>query len=115
MVACEHVIDHLAVACGVSADQLRRTNMYQPSHVTPFGMIIGEKFSGKWNVPTMWDRLYSELGVEQRRKDIDAFNAKNKWLKRGLSLVPTKFGIAFTAKYMNQGKLRDDGSWRPNG
>jgi xanthine dehydrogenase/oxidase len=103
MVACEHVIDHLAVACGVSNDELRRTNMYETSQVTPFGMIIGEQFSGKWNVPLMWDRLHHELGVSQRRLCIDEFNSRNKWLKRGLSLVPTKFGIAFTAKYMNQG------------
>ena len=27
----------------------------------------------------------------------------NRWRKRGLSLVPTKFGISFTAKFMNQG------------
>jgi len=56
-----------------------------------------------WNIPSMWDRLYTELGVPARRAAIEDFNSKHKWLKRGLSLVPTKFGIAFTAKYMNQG------------
>ncbi len=31
-----------------------------------------------------------------------AFNAAHRWTKRGLALVPTKFGIAFTATFMNQ-------------
>jgi hypothetical protein len=31
------------------------------------------------------------------------FNANNRYRKRGLAVSPTKFGIAFTAKFMNQG------------
>lgn len=51
----------------------------------------------------MWDRLEKEVDWKARRKAVDEFNAKHKWVKRGVSMVPTKFGIAFTAKYMNQG------------
>jgi xanthine dehydrogenase/oxidase len=74
--------------------------MYKNGDTLPFGMVLGEQSSGKWNVPTMWDRLYEELGIPDRRTQIDEFNAKSKWTKRGLSVIPTKFGIAFTAKYM---------------
>ena len=100
---CEHVMDHLALACGVSGDALRRDNMYTLQHATPFGMRFGGEFTGKWNVPSMWDRLYTELDVESRRKSASEFNKRNKWTKRGVGFVPTKFGIAFTAKFMNQG------------
>lgn len=99
MAVVEHVIDHLAVASKVPGDILRRSNMYKPGDCTPFGMVIGGS-SGKWNVPTMWDRLYTEMKVPERRAQIEEFNGKNQWLKRGLSFIPTKFGIAFTAKYM---------------
>jgi xanthine dehydrogenase/oxidase len=100
MVIAEHVIDHLALACDVSGDELRRNNMYKDGDHIPFGMIVGEKHSGKWNIPVMWERLWREVGLERRRQGIDAFNAKNKWTKRGLAFLPTKFGIAFTAKFM---------------
>lgn len=103
MAVCEHIVDHLAVACKVSGDNMRRSNLYKVRENTPFGMTIGENFSGKWNVPTMWDRLYNELNITQRRSEVDVFNSKHKWVKRGISFVPTKFGIAFTAKFMNQG------------
>ena len=104
MVVTEHIMDHLAIACKADPDQLRRSNMYENGDATPFGIILGTKGStGKWNVPSMWDRLYQELDVPSRRAAIAEFNKKNQFLKRGLSFVPTKFGIAFTAKYMNQG------------
>jgi xanthine dehydrogenase/oxidase len=99
MAIAEHVLDHLAVACKVSGDELRRSNMYSEGDHTPYGMIVGGD-TGKWNVPTMWDRLYCGLNVPQRRARINEFNANNKWVKRGLSIVPTKFGVAFTVKFM---------------
>ena len=99
--ACEHVMLHLALACDVPVDTLRRSNMYKAEQSTPFGTILGNEL--KWNVPKMWDNLQAELDINARRQAIDAFNSGNKWKKRGLAFVPTKFGIAFTEKSMNQG------------
>ena len=39
--ACEHVIEHLAVACKVHKDTLRRMNMYNDQHTTHFGNLSG--------------------------------------------------------------------------
>ena len=103
MAVAEHVLEHLAHVSNVPIDTVRRSNMYKAGDHTPFGMVMSESSSGRWNVPSMWDRLYTELDVPKRRKAIEEFNTKHKWLKRGLALIPTKFGIAFTAKYMNQG------------
>ncbi|MED6171547.1 xylitol dehydrogenase [Stylosanthes scabra] len=33
---------------------------------------------------------------------VDLFNSHNRWKKRGIAMVPTKFGIPFTIKLMNQ-------------
>jgi xanthine dehydrogenase/oxidase len=105
MVIAEHVIEHLALVCNVPIDKMRRDNLYKDGDSTHFGMVVGAGgCNGKWNVPKMYDRLYNKLDVPKRRAAIEEFNAKNKWLKRGCALIPTKFGIAFTAKFMNQGK-----------
>ena len=100
--ACEHVIEHLAVACNVHKDKMRRMNLYNEQQSTHFGMAVGQT-SGKWNVPAIWDGMATELKLAERRHEIEEFNAKNKWTKRGAAIVPTKFGIAFTAPHMNQG------------
>ena len=39
---------------------------------------------------------------QERRQAVDAFNAGSRYRKRGLALIPTKFGIAFTAFFLNQ-------------
>jgi xanthine dehydrogenase/oxidase len=103
LLVAEHIMDHFAAECNVSGDKLRRDNMYSLQDATPFGMRFGDGFTGTWNVPGMWDRLEKELDVPGRRKRAAEFNKKNKWVKRGVAFIPTKFGIAFTAKYMNQG------------
>jgi xanthine dehydrogenase/oxidase len=36
------------------------------------------------------------------REDVKQFNLQNRWKKRGVAMVPTKFGISFTTKFMNQ-------------
>ncbi|KAL3798324.1 hypothetical protein ACHAW5_008623 [Stephanodiscus triporus] len=103
MVVSEHILDHLAVACGVSGDKFRRDNMYKPDQSTPFGIPLGGNSTGNWNVPDMWDQLYTKLDVPGRRAEAAEFNKKNKWTKRGVGFTPTKFGISFTSKFMNQG------------
>lgn len=103
MAVAEHIMEHLSVATHVPADTLRRSNMYKVGDATPYGMIMDEEHSGKWNVPSMWDKLEAEVDVKGRRQRIAQFNAESKYVKRGLAFVPTRFGIAFTAKYMNQG------------
>jgi xanthine dehydrogenase large subunit len=45
----------------------------------------------------------SEAKYRERRDSVNAFNKVNKRRKRGLALVPLKFGISFTATMLNQG------------
>jgi len=33
---------------------------------------------------------------------IEKFNSENQWRKRGISIIPTKFGMSFEAMFMNQ-------------
>ena len=96
LATAEHILEHLAVICKVPIDVMRRENMYKGGQSTHFGMVLADGFSGKWNVPSMFDRLAIEGNLAKRRIEIDEFNKRNRWVKRGIALLPTKFGIAFT-------------------
>lgn len=52
------------------------------------------------------ERLWNELKASCKFLDacekVEQFNAHNRWKKRGIAIIPTKFGISFTAKFMNQ-------------
>ncbi len=39
---------------------------------------------------------------EARRAAAAEWNTGNRWRKRGLAAIPTKFGISFTTKFLNQ-------------
>jgi xanthine dehydrogenase/oxidase len=38
----------------------------------------------------------------KRQEQVRQFNANNRWKKRGIAIIPTKFGMSFTIKSLNQ-------------
>jgi xanthine dehydrogenase/oxidase len=50
----------------------------------------------------MYQQVLDESSYLSRREAITEYNKTHKWSKRGLSIIPTKFGISFTALFLNQ-------------
>jgi xanthine dehydrogenase/oxidase len=50
----------------------------------------------------VWKELKKSCEFEKLLAEVEAFNSQHRWKKRGLSMVPTKFGISFTTKFLNQ-------------
>ncbi|CAM9401688.1 unnamed protein product, partial [Discosporangium mesarthrocarpum] len=98
MLVTETVMDHLASAVGMPAKVIRTLNMYKEGETTHFGQPLEA-----WNVPAAWAEMEKWADLEDRRKAVDRFNATSRWRKRGLSVIPTKFGINFTVTFLNQG------------
>ncbi|KAI9839558.1 MAG: hypothetical protein M1819_002184 [Sarea resinae] len=89
----EEVADHLKMP----VEEFRRINMYRPNEITHFNQELKD-----WHVPLMYEQVLQEAEYDRRRKEIDEFNKTHKWTKKGLSIIPTKFGISFTAIFLNQ-------------
>lgn len=81
---------------GKPVEELRELNMYQEGDKTHFGQALQD-----WNVPTLWQQIKKSSDFDRRRAEVDEFNAQNRWKKRGLAMMPTKFGISFTALMLN--------------
>ena len=97
MVITETVMQHLSEASGLPLDFLKTHNMYKDGDCTHFGQPLEHFF-----VPDLWAKAQRIASVEERRAQVAEFNKNNRWRKRGLAVTPTKFGINFTAKFMNQ-------------
>jgi xanthine dehydrogenase/oxidase len=93
----ESIMEEVALVVGLSAAEVRRRNMYCEGEATHFGQRLVD-----WHVPLLWDHLRTEAKYARRRKEADEFNNAHEFRKRGLAMVPTKFGVAFTAKQLNQ-------------
>lgn len=50
----------------------------------------------------MWNELKVACDFLKVREEVDEFNLHSRWKKRGVAMIPTKFGISFTTKFMNQ-------------
>uniref|UniRef100_A0A8C5P1W4 Xanthine dehydrogenase/oxidase n=1 Tax=Jaculus jaculus TaxID=51337 RepID=A0A8C5P1W4_JACJA len=98
MLIAEHWMSEVAVTCGLPADEVRRKNMYKEGDLTHFN----QKLEG-FTLSRCWDECLASSQYHARRSEVDKFNRENCWKKRGLCIIPTKFGISFTVPFLNQG------------
>ncbi|KAH0051011.1 xanthine dehydrogenase, partial [Aureobasidium melanogenum] len=97
MFITETFMSEIADKLGMDVDHLREINMYQPGDKTHFLQELKDYY-----VPLMYKQVKEESNYEERKKEVAAYNEKSKYFKRGISLIPTKFGISFTALFLNQ-------------
>ena len=111
MLAIEGVIEAIARRLGVDPLDVRKRNLYGPAprNVTHYGMTLKDNV-----LPEIIAELELRSEYRARRQQILEWNRANELFKKGLSLTPVKFGIAYTATPMNQGgalvHLYTDGS-----
>lgn len=89
----EEVADHI----NIPVEKLREINFYKDGEETHYNQALED-----WYVPLMYKQVQESSDYAARRKAVDEFNATHKWQKKGLAIIPTKFGISFTALFLNQ-------------
>lgn len=97
MLIVENAIDDAAFAVGMTAEELREKNMYERGDVTPFGQALSYCY-----MKEVWNYLKQQSEFEVKRKQVDDFNAKNKWRKRGLCMLPVKYGNGYNIVMLEQ-------------
>ena len=95
----ENLIEDIANFLNLDSLDVRKENYYKGDEcTTPYAQkVINNK------LPELFEKIEKSSNYYERRKEIDAFNAKNTGMLKGLSLTAVKFGIAFTARHLNQG------------
>ncbi|KAI0182030.1 xanthine dehydrogenase [Hypoxylon sp. FL1284] len=97
MFFAESFMSEVADRLDMPVEKLREINMYEANEKTHFNQEITD-----WHVPLMYKQVQEESDYAARRQAVEKFNTEHKWRKRGLALIPTKFGIAFGALWNNQ-------------
>ncbi|WP_313407420.1 xanthine dehydrogenase molybdopterin binding subunit [Stutzerimonas kunmingensis] len=100
MVAIEEIMDAVARELGKDPLEVRKRNYYGKTerNVTHYYQTVEHNM-----LEEMTAELEASSEYAKRREEIRAFNASSPILKKGLSLTPVKFGISFTASFLNQG------------
>ncbi|XP_071996090.1 xanthine dehydrogenase/oxidase isoform X3 [Engystomops pustulosus] len=97
MMVAEAWMTDVAEVCRLPPEHVRKLNMYQEGDLTHFGQKL-ESF----NVHRCWDECLKNSCYHERRIAIATFNKQHRWKKRGIAIIPTKFGISFTLSFLNQ-------------
>ncbi len=99
MVAIEEIMDAVARKLGKDPLEVRKLNYYgkDERNVTHYHQTVEHNV-----IHEMTAELEESSEYAKRREEIRAFNAKSPVLKKGLALTPVKFGISFTATFLNQ-------------
>jgi xanthine dehydrogenase molybdopterin binding subunit/xanthine dehydrogenase small subunit len=94
----EDVIAVVAAATGLDGGVVRERNFYPPTGAsTHYGQPVDD-----FRVGSMWQELRRTADVDLRQQAIEVFNDHHDHVKRGLAMTPVKFGISFTASFLNQ-------------
>ncbi len=99
MIVIEEIMDQAARRLGLAPDVVRERNFYREGDTTHYGQPV--KHAER--IHTIWRELKASSSFERRREEIRSFNASHPHVKRGIAITPVKFGISFTATFLNQG------------
>jgi len=99
MVAIEEVMDRIARHLALDPLAVRKANYYGKTdrNVTHYYQTVEHNL-----LEEMTAELEASSEYHERRESIRRFNAHSPVLKKGLALTPVKFGISFTASFLNQ-------------
>ncbi len=101
MVAIEDVMDRIARTLGLAPEDVRRRNLYRADdparNRTPYEQVVEHD-----RMVRIWPALEQSAELAARRAAIGRFNQGSARVKRGIAITPVKFGISFTATFLNQ-------------
>ncbi|MFZ3231542.1 MAG: molybdopterin cofactor-binding domain-containing protein [Pseudobdellovibrio sp.] len=95
----ESLIEDMAFFLKKDAYLIRRLNCYdkEERNITPYGQKLENNL-----LPELFDQIYLNSNYKNRLNEIELFNSQKNGKLKGISVTPTKFGISFTARFLNQ-------------
>ena len=103
MLILESAIEHLAHTLGVRAEDLREKNFYRDASSTSWDVTPYNQALKYCRINQVWRDWRTLTEFDTREPAVQAFNAANRWRKRGIAMIPLKYGISYTYRPMNQG------------
>ncbi|XP_016182608.1 xanthine dehydrogenase 1 [Arachis ipaensis] len=97
MLITENWIHRIAAELKMSPEEIKEINFQQAGYISHYGQQLEH-----CTLHQLWNELKLSCDFVKAREQVDLFNSHNRWKKRGIAMVPTKFGISFTTKLMNQ-------------
>lgn len=99
----EEALEKAAYLLKMRPEDLREKNFYLPNNVPPYQTTPYNTQLQECKVWEVWTKLRTDSDFDARRQQVEDFNRSNKWHKRGISIMPLKYGVSYTAVLLDQG------------
>jgi xanthine dehydrogenase large subunit len=99
MFVIEAALAHAAEKLGVETTVLQEKNLLREGDEFSYGQI-----TEGCEARNCWETASEKFDLPKLREEIAAFNQQNKFLKKGIAIMPICFGISFTKTAMNQAR-----------
>ncbi|XP_023391755.1 aldehyde oxidase 2 [Pteropus vampyrus] len=93
----ESCITAVAAKCGLLPEKIREKNMYKTVDKT----IYKQAFNPETLI-RCWNECLDKSAFHSRRIQVEEFNKKNYWKKKGIAIIPMKFSVGFAATSYHQ-------------
>ena len=98
ILAQEDAIEQVGFQTGTSPEAIRRNMLYRSGDTTHYGEPLAQ-----CTIRENWDRLLRDADFERRAEAVARFNAGNRWKKRGIAMIPLKYGAQYEVPALNYG------------
>ncbi|OHT18679.1 Xanthine dehydrogenase molybdenum-binding subunit [Sphingomonas haloaromaticamans] len=93
----ENAIDDAAAQLGIRPEEIREKNFYVRGDMAPYGQVLTACY-----IKEVWAYLKEKCDYDKKVSDVEDFNSKNKWRKRGISMIPVKYGSGYNFEQLKQ-------------
>uniref|UniRef100_A0A4W4EGL9 xanthine dehydrogenase n=1 Tax=Electrophorus electricus TaxID=8005 RepID=A0A4W4EGL9_ELEEL len=97
MVVIENMIHDVAMTLGRPAEEIKEMNLYKGLSRTHYKMEFDPE-----NLHCCWVECKKRSELGRRRPAVAEFNRRNRWKKRGIAMVPIKYGVGFGHSFLQQ-------------
>ncbi|XP_061183006.1 uncharacterized protein LOC133191267 [Saccostrea echinata] len=87
----ESIMEHCAKELNMDPTEFKKQNFYKKDQITPAQVPLSY-----CNIRELTNDLMNSVEYENRKQAVKNFNETNLWKKKGLSVVPMKFGVLWT-------------------
>jgi xanthine dehydrogenase/oxidase len=98
----ESAIEKLAHTLNIPPEAIRERNFYRDAtitdcEVTPYGQKLID-----CRINQVWGDFKKVVKFDERAAAVEEFNKSHRWRKRGISMIPIKYGVSYTSISSNQ-------------
>ncbi|KAM8789643.1 aldehyde oxidase 2 isoform 3-T3 [Rhynchonycteris naso] len=93
----ESCITAVAAKCGLLPEKVREKNMYKTVDKT----IYKQAFNPETLIKC-WNKCLDNSSFHSRRMQVEEFNNKNYWKKKGIAIIPMKFSVGYVETSFHQ-------------